>query len=256
MGKQKNKKLWLWTSLTFVVVIALFLIHDIIITNILAYRICKADPDPKTYINQTVEYPESIYWEDNIYPGFDENDRLLMIRNYLDGVHLRTMALNAPDGTIHVFNATVDDWRQSSIIQKETEDDWKNYFKTLDNEAKKIAEQGQTYTREAMPQLNYSIIFNVIPLTTFEHRYLWSDEVVIMGEKSIEPIAYNRRLMRRWYMVFPDIALGSRYYSSKAMCGLDGWLYEFDRKVFPMIRPRVGKYHGMNINYYLYKKFN
>ena len=254
--KRKRKKMRLWGALALFVAPLLFLTHDVIITNILAYRICKAEPNPKTYIKKTIEYPESIYWEDNVYPGFDEQDRLLMIRNYLDGVHLKTLALNGPDGTIYVYSATEEDWRESSANNKETEQDWKDYFTTLDEEARKIADQGRTGTRQTMPQLNYSVVFNVVPLTPFERRYLWRDEVTITDESTEEVIAYNRRLMRRWYMIFPDIALGNRYYSPEAMCGLGGWFYGYDRKVFPMIRPRVGKFHGMNINHYLYKKLN
>ena len=179
----------------------LFLTHDIIITNFLAYRICKAGPHPKTFIKKTVEYPESIYWEDNIYPGFDENDRLLMIRNYLDGVHLKTMALNAPDGTIYVYTATRKDWLESTNLNKDTQESWKNYFTILIKEAKAIANKGKIYTRQTLPQMNYSVTFNVVPLTPFARRYLWSDEVTIADERASETIAYNRRLMRRWYMM-------------------------------------------------------
>lgn len=201
----------------------LFLTHDIIITHILSYRICKADPQPKSFIKKTVEYPGSIYWEDNIYPGFDEQDRVLMIRNYLDGVHLKTMALNGPDGTIHVFTATDKDWR---VRRGEP-----NYFAKLEAEAKAIAERGVTYTRETMPKLHYSVIITPIPLTSFQRRYLWSDEIRILDNKTDEVIAYNRRLMRRWYMIAPDFALGNRYYSPEAMCGFSS-IIGFPYRIF------------------------
>lgn len=191
--KHKSKRLFLWVGIVLFFSILLAMTHDIIITNILAYKICKADPQPKTFIKKTVEHPESIYWEDNIYPGFDEKDRLLMIRNYLDGIHLKTMALNAPDGTIYVYTATEDDWQ----VQRGEQ----NYFDKLDAEARAIADREMTYTRQTLPQLNYSVIFNPVPLTAFQQRYLWSDEVTITDNKANEVIAYNRRLMRRWYMI-------------------------------------------------------
>ena len=225
----------------------LFLTHDIIITNFLAYRICKAGPHPKTFIKKTVEYPESIYWEDNLYPGFDENDRLLMIRNYLDGVHLKTMALNGPDGMIYVYTATKKDWR----VRRSEE----NYFDKLDEEARAIASRGIIFTKQNMPQVNYSIKFNVVPLTELEKKYLWSDEVAISDNRTNEIIAYNRRLMRRFYMIFPDVA-GHRYYFPEAMCGLGGWLYGYDKKVFPKVEQnlRSVSFHGMDIDHYLYMK--
>ena len=77
--------------------------YDIITTNALGAYYCKADPNPKTFIKEKVEYPESIYWEDNIFGGFDVNERRQMIQNHLDGIHLKTMALNGDDGKVYVY---------------------------------------------------------------------------------------------------------------------------------------------------------
>jgi len=222
---KRVKRIVLWGSIVLFVATLLFLTHDIIITNILAYRICKADPNPKTFIKQTVEYPESIYWEDNIYPGFDEQDRLLMIRNYLDGIHLKTMALNGPDGAIYLYTATEEDWQ----VRRGEPD----YFDKLAAEAKAIASRGTTYTRQTMPQLNYSVIFNPVFLTPFQRRYLWSDEVTITDNKTREVIAYNRRLMRRWYMIEPEplggcISMTELY--TEAKCG-EALQYAMDDQV-------------------------
>lgn len=245
--------IFLWTA-TFFVFVILVLTHDIIITNILANHICKANQNPNTFIKKTVDFPDSIYWEDNIYPGFDEQDRLLMIRNYLDGVHLKTMALNSPGGRIYVYNATEQDWLGSRSIQKKTPADWKKYFNLLDREAKKIAERGQTYTRGTMPRLNYRVVFNPIALTSFERRYLWADEVTIADAKTGVVIGYNRRLMHRWYMIFPDISVGNRFYNPKAMCGdsgyfLPGIVFEYSKEFHKQI-----KMHKISVETILYKK--
>lgn len=77
---------------------------DVILSNTLGAYYCAQEPNPKTYIKHTVEEPISIYWEDNVYPGFDERDAELMVKNYLDGVHLQTMALNTPDGKVRVYS--------------------------------------------------------------------------------------------------------------------------------------------------------
>ncbi|MDD4855046.1 MAG: hypothetical protein PHQ22_10200 [Sulfuricurvum sp.] len=77
---------------------------DVILSNTLGAYYCSQEPNPKTYIKHTVEEPISIYWEDNVYPGFDEADSKLMVANYLDGVHLQTMALNTPDGKVRVYS--------------------------------------------------------------------------------------------------------------------------------------------------------
>jgi hypothetical protein len=246
----KKMRILFGGGIIFVSAVVLFLTHDIIITHFLALQICRGDPQPKTFIKKSVEYPESIYWEDNVYPGFDENDRLLMIRNYLDGVHLKTMALNGPDGKIYVYTATEEDWRESREIhaRKRTGD----YFKTLELESRRIAGRGKVYTRGTMPRFNYSVVFNPVSLTPFERRYLWSDEVTITDKKTDEIIAYNRRLMRRWYMILPDFGMGHRYYSPKPMCGLSDYT-GFDDRVFPIDRIN-GMNHLQFINNKLYQK--
>jgi len=179
---------------------ALFLTHDILITNFLAFRLCRADPEPKTFVRKTVEFPGSIYWEDTIYPGFDEKDRLLMIRNYLDGVHLKTMGLNGPDGSLYIYTATPEDWRASREF-KAASGMVKGYFTLLDSETRAIASRGQRLVHGKPPVFNYSVALKPVPLTAFERRYLWSDELIITDNITGEVIGFNRRLMRRWYLL-------------------------------------------------------
>ncbi|MBU1059230.1 MAG: hypothetical protein KJ804_13030 [Proteobacteria bacterium] len=251
--KKRTKKIALWASIILFVAALLALTHDIILTNILAYKICKSDPQPKTFTKKTVEYPDSIYWEDNIYPGFNEKDRLLMIRNYLDGVHLKTMALNAPDGSIYLFTATEKDWQNSRDIKAYKREG--NYFNMLSVEAKVIAERGINFTRQTMPQLNYSVTFNPVSLTPFQRRYLWSDEVKIVDNKTDEVLAYNRRLMRRWYLLMPDIGIGRQYYYPHAMCGMSSYA-GFDQRVFVFYKTVSHHPAHMGITRDLFKKLN
>jgi len=249
LEKQKTH-IVLWLGAATMLAFILFLTHDIIITNFLAYQICKADPQPKTYLHKTVEYPESIYWEDNIYPGFDEQDRLLMIRNYLDGIHLKTMALNSPDGRVYLYSATEKNWHKSREINANKITG--NYFDTLVQETKIIASEAKIYTQKNMPQLNYSVTFNLIPLTEFQQRYLWSDEISIKDQRNAEVIGYNRRLMRRWYMILPDIGVGNRYYSPRSMCGLSSYA-GFDHHLFSFYQNVSWHPAHMGINKYLFK---
>ena len=152
--------------------LGIYLTHDILITNFLAYRICHSEPLPKNFIKKTVEYPESIYFEGNIYPGFNEKDRLLMIRNYLDGVHLRTMGVNVPDGSVYIFSATPGAWQTSREIKAGKIQG--NYYDMLKEESKVIAAKGQHISREKLTEFHYSVVFNPVPLTAFHTRYLYS----------------------------------------------------------------------------------
>lgn len=99
----------------------LYLTYDIIMTNIFSSYYCNQEPNPKTFISKTVENPISIYWEDNVYPGFTKEDRELMIINYLNGKNLKTMALNGDDGKIYVYSANENDYEK--IIQNSIEQD-------------------------------------------------------------------------------------------------------------------------------------
>jgi len=232
----------------------MFLTYDIIITNILAYQLCHAQPNPKTFIKKTVEFPESVYWEDNIYPGFNEQDRILMIRNYLDGVHLKTMALNTPEGTIYLYTATEKDWQTSRAIKSRKTNG--NYYKTLDNEARMIAQRGKRIDRASAHSLNYSVIFTAIKLSEFQSKYLWSDEIKIIDNHHDEVIGFNQRVMRRWYRIFPDFELGNRYFYPHAMCGY-GSIVNFDEKVIVqfsrMIMPNK---HSEYQDFMLFRKEN
>jgi len=77
---------------------------DVILSNTVGAYYCAQEPNPKTYIKHTVEEPISIYWEDNVYPGFDDEEYKGMVANYLDGVRLQTMALNTSDGKVKVYS--------------------------------------------------------------------------------------------------------------------------------------------------------
>ncbi len=232
-NSKKNRKVKRVMLLAAILLVVLGLTHDIIITNMLAYRICKADPNPKTFVKQIVEFPESIYWEDNIYPGFDEKDRLLMIRNYLDGVHLKKMALNGPDGTIYLYTATDQDWLTSRGIKARKVDG--NYYDTLKIEAAEIARRGEKISRDQLAGFNYNVVLNMIPLTSFQKRYVYSDEVVIIDNRAGEIIGFNRRLMARWYFLLPDFEVGGRYYYPEAKCGFSS-LVAYPQKILTYFR--------------------
>jgi|TARA_R110000772_G_scaffold257336_2_gene374107 hypothetical protein len=213
-------------------IVFLFLAYDIIITHVLAFSLCHTASYPEPLIGEPVDYPESIYWEDNIYPGFNESDRAWMIRNYLDGVHLKAMALNGPDGTIHWYTAGEEDWRLSRKIKAERAGG--NYFQMQKDEAFAIAERGVKYTKQTMPEVNYTVTFNEVPLSNFERKYLWSDEIRIFDNTNAQTIGFNRRLMRRWYRIFPDLVWGNRLYHPEPMCG-DSNLEQFEWNIFNTI---------------------
>jgi hypothetical protein len=220
--------------------------YDIILTNIFAGYYCLiSPPHPKTKIIKKVEYPESIYWEDNVYPGFDKQDRELMIINYLDGVHLKTMALNGSDNKrVYVYHLDKPIWKEFKKRYKiyikqhpPKQDRFRGHgFDVYKAYAKEIMKTEKIYTKETMPKLNFTVTFNEVKLNSFARKFLYCDETKVIENNTNKVIAYNRRYMRFFYNIFPDFELGDRYYS-EAMCGDE---YRFDEKVFSSLKFMYG----------------
>lgn len=257
-----------WVNRITLAILILIPTYDIIITNILGVYYCNSEPNPKTFIKKKVEYPISIYWEDNVYSGFGDvfrdeygktkyNDITLMIKRYLDGIHIKTIALNMPNGKIKVFKATQDDWANSKKIAKIDEanaslkykikdDTWATvysqaYYDALDKDAKKIADRGVIYYKSKVPQMNYTVTFNRVELNPFVRKFLYSDEIKVIDNKTNEVIAYNRRIMHFFYNIAPDFAVGNWYYVQEPICGSNNYSFQF--------------LHNIDIKTFLYNKY-
>ena len=234
--KINENKIGLYFSIFLGVGLMLFLTYDIIITNILSAYYCNTSPNPKTKIIKKVEYPISIYWEDNVYPGFNKKDRELMIINYLDGVHLKTMALNGDENKkVYVYHTNKDEIKKIKQKIKGIESVIK-YNKAY---AKEIMKTEQIFTKQTMPKTNYTVTFNEVKLNPFSRHFLYSDETKVIENKTSKVIAYNRRYMRFFYNIFPDVALGGRYYSPEPICGYR-FYRGFDEKVFAKLQYMYG----------------
>ena len=241
--------------------------HDIVPTHILAAYYCLSEPNPKTFIKKTVEYPESIYWEDNIYPGFNEEDRKLMIKQYLNGKYLKTIALNGDDGKVYVYSAIESDWNTSRAIKaREIKG---NYYDQIDAEVEAIYVKGIQTTKEQMPKMNYSVVSNEVPLEGFSAKLLYSDETSVFDNLTGEVIGYSRRYMRFFYNAFPDINVGTRYfYPYEAECGgelapnlIEEWIFGYlstdpNGKVISTGKAKHGtSKHTISLEKHLYKKY-
>jgi len=226
--------------------------YDIVITNLLSLYYCKiAPPNPKTKIEKRVEYPISIYWEDNVYPGFNKEDRELMIINYLDGEHLKMIALNGPEGKIYVYRAKEGEYER---IKKEYNiSEW--YKRGIKEYAKAIMKRVKIYTKQTMPKTNYTVTFNEVKLPKFVRHFLYSDETKVIENNTSRVIAYNRRYMRFFYNIFPD-AVGGLYYYPEPMCGYE-FYRSFDEKVFPTLKYMYGGdiANHKSLNEVLYEKY-
>lgn len=266
---------------------------DVILSNTLGAYYCAQEPNPKTYIKHTVEEPISIYWEDNVYPGFDDADAELMVKNYLDGVHLQTMALNTPEGKVRVYSYSnvpqsyIDLVKEGYTATKETQikrvlfdkarnhknfEDYPPDFKEIskawaqaDNKRESLTKQIEAEkaklelvvtetTKDQMPQTNYTVKIDEVHLSDLAHKVLYSDEIKITDNKTKEVIAYNRRIMQLYSAtLMPDVAVGNRYYYPEPICGEVGYM-EIDRKVF-LVPGFAGMKHLQFDENRLYQKY-
>lgn len=236
-----------WVHRTVLAIIFLIPTYDIIITNTLGAYHCLTTPS--TYISKKVEYPISIYWEDNVYPGFNEEDRKLMITNYLDGVHLKTMALNGDDGKIYIYETNASVWEQLKPLEK---DRGQPYYDMVSNIAQHIMETSeQIYTKETMPKANYTVTFDEVKLNPLSRMFLYSDETKIIDNNTNETIAYNRRVMRFFYNALPP-AGGNMFYSQYSVCGDSNFWFEYH--IFKFNGAQTSNKHKTDLDKHLYNK--
>jgi hypothetical protein len=271
-------------------VIAFFILlptYDIIITNTLGAYHCLTTPS--TYINKKVEYPESIYWEDNVYPGFNAEDRKLMVMNYLDGVHLKTMALNGDDGKVYIYTREVPVQKYNEIytkllletkkynrinkqftkeLLKENEALWLE-LRDKFNEARKTVDElekqqnslidsysvkEKVFTKQSMPKMNYTVTFNEVKLNPLSRMFLYSDIAKITDSSTNEVIAQNQRVMKQFYNLLPAMP-GQRYYQQSPLCGIK---YSIEEDVL-IGRWRLHSFgyshHKISLNQKLYNKY-
>ena len=217
--------------------------YDIIITNILGAYYCKADSNPKTFIKKKVEYPESIYWEDNIFGGFDADRRKQMIENYLDGVHLKIMALNGEDGKVYVYhyeNIPKEYYplkKEYEIVTKKyinCRSDWNIAYDSNDLKYKEIGKEcavlsnkqdelwrilnkkintftlkEETYDNFSMPKTNYTVTFDKVKISKIAQKFINISESKIIDNNSNELIGYNKQCLRFWYNITPNFSTNS-----------------------------------------------
>ena len=246
-GANSNSKAGFYFIVFLGLVFVLYLTYDMIITNILGSYYCSKEPNPKTKIIKKVEYPISIYWEDNVYPGFSKQDRELMIINYLDGVHLKTMALNGDDSKVYVYHTTQDEVKKIKQKIRGIE----NVIKYNKAFAAEIMQNKKVYTKQTMPKTNYTVTFNEVKLPSFARKFLYSDETKVIENSTGKVIAYNRRYMHFFYKLQPDFA-GGRYYYPEPVCGENSQY--FFLKVFQKIKINSG-FVAESFSSKLYRKY-
>ncbi len=222
---------------------------------------------PLQEIHETVESPESVYWEDNVWPGYDERSRACMVKTYLDGVHFKSLALNGEDGKIYLYRATIDSFAESEKLRPEYEKR-KQIIETLREEAKDVGRRGgdnkqlwnivrkktkafsntlgkrywdqkrseiaaiigkvEIYKDEKfLPPMHYHVHFDPLPLPWPLYAWLHADRISIIDTEAGREIAFSKR-----YMAYAGIISQFSGQQPKFDYKLgDFWAYRFDDRV-------------------------
>ena len=179
-----------------IVAAALFLIptYDIIITNILGAYYCTTTP--KAFIKETVEYPQSIYFEDNVFNGFNEQDIEYMMNNYLDGIHLKTLALNLPDGNVAIYHYEKNQDEYDKIVKEVVQElgDKTSHYDDIRARIIKIIDSNKIITtKDKMPKMNYTVLDDKVNLNQIASNFFRADDMRVINNRTNEVISYQRR---------------------------------------------------------------
>ncbi len=252
---------------------AIYLTHDIAMVAYVKDKYCHEN---MVEIKETVEYPGSVYWEDNVFPAFDPLSRRWMVEHYLDGTHLHALALNGDDGKIYLYRAEAGQFAESKRLLDEMGSLEKQAGESI--EAGKVAHDEQEKTaliakgtslrKQAgefsaqrrvihdkavlaviakeevfispadLPPLNYKVAFNQEPLPAWQEDYIYSDKIQIIDQRTRKIIAWSKRVERYKYTLEVDLVGGKLLFETIA--GNSKMAY-FDGKIlFPYINPPRG----------------
>lgn len=248
---------------------AIYLTHDVPVVAYLKDKYCREN---MVEIKETVEFPGSVYWEDNVVGGFSADNRHWMVAHYLDGIHLQTLALNGDDGNIYVYHATEKDFVDSTLIGQEVCKLGLVYQDGLKLMHNKSTKDRDTFRRDMQPNLqqqndlsekgraqrqkeistivkngiefskqnffsevttNYIVKKIPLPLPSWQEEFVHTDKIVISEQQSEKVIGIANRMLRYRYKLDIDIVHPTTAKVGYSVCGL-GKLNSFDEDVlFP-----------------------
>lgn len=160
------------------------------------YKLTKT-PEDLISIKKVVEYPESVYWEDNALYGFGKWGRKYMVDAYLDGKYLKKLALLGSDGKIYSY--------------------------TFGN-----TENPEIFSSKNPPATKYSVYFNRIYVPVWAKQYIWADEISIIENNTGNKIAFSKRYLAASDPLFGKFDIyGPKGFHIKHCVGMPN-IYGFD----------------------------
>lgn len=143
-----------------------------------------------------IEYPESVYIVDPTLNSY----RRVVIKKYLDGIHLKTIAFQNNDGTISVYKADENTstsyrnwWEERRLKSFPMVDTYSDTVKNFDTIFKDIWNNVDIIEDiSSIPSLNYHIRINELKRSTDNPAY-YSDTTIVIEQLHGKTIASSTR---------------------------------------------------------------
>lgn len=255
LGNRPKKLFWAFFSIAALLFAApaIYLTHDIAVVSYLKDNYCN---ETMVEIKETVEFPGSVYWEDNVLGGFGADNRRWMVEHYLDGVHLQTLALNGNDGKFYVYHATKEDFKESSLIWQKITELERDYEEESKSTLRKTPEEKEVFLQKMQPnfqqrknlrekivkqrlkeilillqnvrvlnnnetlQFKYVVKKSPILIPDWQNRYLYTDKMRIVDSSSGQIVARANRVLRYKYKTELDVVHSPSAIVGFTVCGL------------------------------------
>lgn len=131
-----------------------------------------------------------------------------MIDHLLDGTHLDTLAMNGPGGLIYLYRHGQGD---TAEVYESASD---------------------------LPELNYRVELNPLPLWWWEKKFIWGDDIEILDNRSGERIAFSNRYMGYSPRMIVVNAVGADDFEGGGHVGEKLVYYFDDRILFSKVKIR------------------
>lgn len=128
-------------------------------------------PSPTQYVSKKIEAPISVMIQDKGLRLDSKYKHQLLVKKYLDGIHLKTLAIHVGDDRFYLYET-----------------------KTTDLNFKEIMKNVKIYdSYENLPKMNFHIKINSINHQLFKTKRFHADITKIIDTKKNEEIAFSYR---------------------------------------------------------------
>lgn len=160
--KKISQKVCLWLCCVIFVVLMIVPFTDIIIGRwlLIHYRNTQ---QPLEVINSVAKNPESVYWEDNVWPGYDGVDREVLVKRFFKRESIKLLAVKSADGRIYLYSR-----------------------------GKEAHPEVYGYPGE-LPPIRYKVEFKKVSLPWPADSIIYSDIIRIVDNETGKELAFSKR---------------------------------------------------------------